>query len=169
MLQLRSQARDPLLESGRHVEQCFNCAVCALVCPVTRYGEGYDPKRHFVYDMFSSPEPAANPSLWSCSLCHRCYEVCPQDVNPPTIFESLREAAFENGWAPSTVVSLVETVIETGSSFPITAASKRTRARFNLPPFASTGVDEIRQIVENTGLQQILDRLKAKGSDDQKQ
>lgn len=166
LLSIKFPARDQVLERGKAIEKCFKCATCALVCPVTLYGEGYNPRETFIYDVFSSAEPAANQNLWSCALCHKCYEVCPQDVNPPKVIESLKEIAFENGWAPSSVVALVESVIQTGTAFPITDASKTMRAQLNLPSFAPKDVYDLRKIAKNTGLEEKLSRLKEKNPGD---
>lgn len=162
LLSIEFQARDQLLERSKAIERCFKCGTCALVCPVTRYGEGYNPRDTFVYDVLSSGEPATNQNLWSCALCYKCYEVCPQDVNIPKVFESLKEIAFENGWAPANVVALVESVIRTGTSFPITDACRRMRAELNLSPFAPKGIGDLREIAKNTGLEGEIDRLKVR-------
>ena len=166
LLRVESQARNQQLERGRSFEQCFKCGVCSLVCPITLYGEGYTPRESFVYDVCRSADPATNPNLWSCSLCHKCFEVCPQDVNLPEIFETLKEAAFEKGCAPPSLVSLVELVIRTGSSFPFTASSKRMRERLDLPPFAPRNVDELATISRITGLEDILGKLSARTTDE---
>ena len=168
LLSVEFEARNSLLEREKAVEKCFKCATCALVCPVTLYVEGYSPKETFVYDVFSSSEPTANQNLWSCASCHKCYEVCPQDVNPPKVFENLKEVAFERGQAPLSVVALVKSVISTGVSFPLTETSKNRREQLGIPPFAPKGIDDLRKIAKNTGLEEKLKRLEAKKHDEHK-
>lgn len=162
LLSIKFQARNRFLERGKAVEKCFKCGTCALMCPVTRYGEGYNLRETFMYDIFSSEEPSAKQNLWSCSVCYKCYEVCPQDVNPPKVFRALKEIAFETGRAPLSVASLVKSVIHTGMSFPMSDASRRMRAQLNLPSFAPKDVDDLGKIAKNTGLERKLDILKAK-------
>lgn len=169
LLSIKFQARNQLLERSEAIDKCFKCATCALVCPITRYGEGYNPRETFVYDVFNSAEPAANQNIWSCALCHKCYEVCPQDVNLPKVLESLKEIAFDNGRAPSSVVALVESVIQTGTAFPITDASRRMRAQLNLPSFSPKGVDDLGKISKNTGLEKKLGELKMNKADEHEQ
>lgn len=169
LLSIEFQTRNELLERSKAAEKCFKCATCALVCPITRYGEGYNPRETFVYDVFSSVKPAANQNIWSCAVCHKCYEVCPQDVNPPKVIESLKEIAFEKGWAPPNVVALVESVIHTGRAFPVTDATKRMRAQLNLSPLAPEGVDDVREIAKNTGLEERLNKLKSKKANEHEQ
>jgi heterodisulfide reductase subunit C len=164
LLSIEYETRNEFLEISEAVEKCFKCATCALVCPVTRYVEGYGPRNTFVYDIFSSAEPAANKDIWSCASCHKCYEVCPQDVNPAMVFESLKEVSFKNGWAPPNIVALVEAVIHTGRAFPITDTTKRIRAQLALPPLTSEVLNDMSEIVKNTGLEERLDKEGSKKS-----
>ena len=162
ILSIEFQTRDQLLERSKAIEKCFKCGTCALVCPITRYGEDYNPIETFVYDVLSSEEPAANQNLWNCPLCYKCYEVCPQDVNLPKVFESLKEIAFENGWALPSITAVLESVIHTGAAFPVTDTSRRMRAELNLPHFAPKGVDDLRKIAQNPGLEERLNKLRSK-------
>ncbi len=166
LLSIEFQARDQVLEKSKAIEKCFKCATCALVCPVTLYGEGYNPRETFVYDVLGSEKPAANQNIWSCAICHKCYEVCPQDVNLPKVFESLKEMAFEDGLAPPSLVAVVESVIHTGLSFPLTDTCKTMRAQLDLPALAPKGVDDLGEIAKNTGLEEKLSRLKEKNPGD---
>jgi len=169
ILGIEFQTRDRLLERSKAAEKCFKCATCALVCPITRYGEDYNPRETFVYDVFSSLKPETNQNIWSCAVCHKCYEVCPQDVNPPRVFESLKEVAFENGLAPPNVVALVESVIQTGRAFPVTDATKRMRDQLNLSPLTPEGVDDVKEIARNTGLEKKLSKLKSDRANEHEQ
>lgn len=169
LLTIEFQTRDRLLEKATALERCFKCGTCALVCPVTKYAEGYNPRETFVYDVLSSEQPAANQNLWSCALCYKCYEVCPQDVNLPRVFESLKEVAFENGWVPSSFVELVESVIDTGLPVPLTDACKAMRAELGLPALAVKGVDDLRKIAKKAGLEKKLARLKERKVNEDKQ
>ena len=161
-LSIEFQARNQLLETAKEVEKCFRCGVCTTACPITQYGKGDTLKGSFVYQIFGSDNPSADPNIWSCPACHKCHEVCPFDVNPPRVFEALKEIAFEEGRAPSSVTALVESVIHTGTAFPVTDASERMRARWNLPTFTPKDVDDLDRIASNTGLNKKLDMLKAK-------
>lgn len=160
MLSIEFLTRNRLFVKSKEVERCFKCATCALFCPVTLYGETYTPRKTFIYDIFKSDEPGTNDNLWSCAFCHKCYEVCPQDVNPPKVFQALKEVAFEQGQAPLSVAVLVEAVIQTGTAFPITEVSKRERARLNLPCFAPRDVEDLKKIAKNTGLERKLVNLR---------
>jgi len=169
LLSIEFDKRNSSLERERAVEKCFKCGTCALVCPVTLYIEGYSPTKSFVYDVFSSPEPTANPNIWCCPSCHKCHEVCPQDVNPPKVFEDLKEMAFERGQGPEGVLSVVASVIKTGTAFPMAPTTKKMREQLGLPPFVRQGIEELQAIARNTGLEEKLKRLKAKKQDEHKQ
>ena len=77
-------------------------------------------------------------------------------------FEALKERAFEKGYAPPGVLAVVESVLRTGVSLPLTSATQRMRAELGLPPFAPQGLEELKAIARNAGLEEILQKLKTK-------
>ena len=168
-LSIEFQARNQLLERVKEVEKCFRCGVCTLSCPITQYAKGDNLRGAFAYQIFGSDDPSANPNLWSCPACYKCYEVCPLDVNLPRVLEALKEIAFEKGRAPLSVTALVGSVIHTGTAFPVTDTSERMRARWNLPTFAPKDVDDLERIARNTGLKRKLDMLRSKKANEHEQ
>ena len=140
----------------RQKEACFECSVCALHC-VVQHVTGFDSRNTFVYDLFRSPDPAVHRALWACSSCHKCVEVCPQDVDPLSVIARLREKAFTEGRAPAYVYDLVRLVLETGYAFPITKKTQKDREELGLSAPDSSAVGEIRCIASRTGL---LEKLK---------
>jgi heterodisulfide reductase subunit C len=152
LISIECEVRNGLMERQPLVERCFKCSVCALVCPI-QYLEEYSPTQSYVYDLFTCDNALANPNLWSCASCHKCTEICPQDVNPARVFLNLKELSFEQGLAPQTVTSLIKTIVTTGSSFPVTSVTERLREQLGLEPFTVTAQEDLKLIVAKTGLE----------------
>ncbi|MBW2595764.1 MAG: 4Fe-4S dicluster domain-containing protein [Deltaproteobacteria bacterium] len=157
MIGIDFSGRKKLYEIGTLREVCFQCSVCALHCVVQNV-EGYDIRNTFVYDVFGSDDPDHHRALWTCSGCHKCHEVCPQDVNPARVIDDLREQSFKNGCAPSYVYDLARLVIRTGMAFPVTRRTLKEREKMGLQPIETAAAGEIRQIAGITGL---LDKIEA--------
>jgi len=157
LIGIQYEGRNDLLERYPMIERCFKCSVCSLVCPI-QYLEEYSPTQSYVYDLFTCENPLTNPNLWSCAACHKCHEICPQDVNPAKVFTDLKELSFEKGLAPQGVKALVKTVITTGISFPITLVTQRLREKLNLPPLECKAQEEITLIARKTELEEKIKR-----------
>ena len=158
LISIECEARNGLMVRQPLVERCFKCSVCALVCPI-QYLEEYSPTQSYVYDLFTCDNVLANPNLWSCASCHKCAEICPQDVNPAHVFLNLKELSFEQGLAPQGVTALIKTIITTGISFPVTSVTQRLREGLGLPPLTSTAHEELKLIVKRTGLEEKMRKV----------
>ena len=53
---------------------CFHCGSCVQVCPVEKVGG------HAIVTFLADPD-ATDYSVWLCTSCWRCQEVCPAGVN----------------------------------------------------------------------------------------
>ncbi len=152
MITINFRGRKNLYDFGELRELCFKCSVCSLHC-VIQNREGYGGRKAFVYDLFSSEAPQVHEALWACSGCHKCAEVCPQEVDPLKVIVSLQEQSFEEGGAPPYVYDLVALVLETGMAFPVTKKTLKDREKLGLTPPEAKGVDEVRKIAGLTGLE----------------
>jgi len=149
------------METYPRVEKCLKCSLCGPVC-IVKYVECFSPTYTYVYDVFSAKEPIKNPSIWWCVACHKCQEICPYDVKPLEAILGLREAALENGFGTQPFVDLVESVLSTGVSFPITSFSTSLRAKLNLPPLEIVSVEDVKKIAEKTSLGKKLEKIRLK-------
>ncbi|MEA3471777.1 MAG: hypothetical protein U9R24_08665 [Thermodesulfobacteriota bacterium] len=160
MIKINFRGRKNLYDYGELRECCFECSVCSLHCVIQNM-EGYGGRKVFIYDLFSSEAPQVHEALWSCSGCHKCAEVCPQEVAPLKVIISLQEQSFEEGTAPPYVYDLVELVLETGMAFPVTKKTLKDREKLGLLPPEAKGIDEVRRIAGLTGLEKKLKGKKA--------
>jgi len=152
LLRASFQAHDASLESRPETEYCFQCAVCGLVC-VVNYAEAYEPRHTFVYDLFNAGIEARE-TLWGCPSCHKCEERCPYDFRPLELVKAHKAIAFATGLAPKGVYGEFETILSTGSAFPVGGVTQRQRTQLGLPdlPSPEKAVQELAIIAERTGL-----------------
>jgi heterodisulfide reductase subunit C len=101
-------------------------------------------------------------AIWTCSLCHRCTERCPKGVDYSFILALLRNLAVKEGKIPKEYSGTVEIISENGFVVPYTAGMKKTidrrREKLGLPEIAPPNIDEIRFIIEETGLGNLMKR-----------
>jgi L-lactate dehydrogenase complex protein LldF len=88
-------------QTGRQALRCIRCAACLNVCPVYErtgghaYGATYPgPIGAILTPLLAGVEHA--PQLpFASSLCGACYEVCPVEIDIPTVLVKLRHDAVE--------------------------------------------------------------------------
>jgi len=78
---------------------CYQCAKCTSGCPVAKLQPEYRPHQivsmvrlELAKELFSFSD-----LVWSCALCLKCKEVCPQDVAPVDLLLALRNIGVEMG------------------------------------------------------------------------
>ena len=141
-------------------EICFKCGVCCVIGDHSCHAQHdtqFNPKNTFVYNCLGSTNPVSNPNLWLCVSCHKCEELCPYEVSPVHIIESLKAQAFDEGRAHPMIVGEIKQIITTGYAFPITGASSRQREKMGLDALTQTSLQDLNSISKKTGL---VDKLK---------
>ena len=121
MLELRSFRNKPELQRIKPVEEklkpeilplnsvqkcmelfkCRSCYLCHAACPVVEFSKNkfcgpalivkiglrvYDPR-----DEADRLMEAVNEGLWLCTLCSKCKEVCPREIDVPALIRDLRK------------------------------------------------------------------------------
>ena len=171
ILQISYETREEILRRYPKIETCLKCSLCSFKdgygCYISNYGIGVDGAKFseldtYTYNVFGQQEPTKNPNLWLCVSCHRCYEICPYDVNPNEVVEALKAAAFETGHAPELIQGEIQNVLSTSYAFPIAQSQLTQRAKLGLPPLDKTGVDDLVKIARKTGLENRLAALEKK-------
>jgi Fe-S oxidoreductase len=72
-------------------------------------------------------ERVGQDTIWSCTQCMACVEICPVGIEHVPIINQMRRRLVENGELDSMLQSTLEAVYETGNSF---GEPKRKRARW---------------------------------------
>jgi heterodisulfide reductase subunit C len=136
--------------------KCIQCGVCSSGCTVTEYVD-MQPHRVVASCLLGlKNEVLSSQAIWTCSLCHRCTERCPKNVDYSFILALLRNMAVKEGKIPKEYSGTVVTIYNNGYVVPYTGGLKvnidRRRTRMGLPELIPPDLEEIRYIIEETGL-----------------
>lgn len=144
--------------------KCIQCGVCSSGCTVTEYVD-MQPHRVVASCLLGLREEVlSSQAIWTCSLCHRCTERCPKNVDYSFILALLRNLSVNEGRIPKEYSGTVVTIYDNGFVVPYTGGLKdnidRRRNRMSLPQIIPPELDEIRYIIEATGLADIAKKKK---------
>ena len=60
---------------------CYTCGMCSSGCPATGINN-LDPRKFLRMVLLGLDEEVMRTSwIWTCTMCERCYRVCPMKVN----------------------------------------------------------------------------------------
>ncbi|MHA2282412.1 MAG: 4Fe-4S dicluster domain-containing protein [Promethearchaeota archaeon] len=143
---------------------CFQCGICTESCPVAMVTEGkYNPRSLLLKVLLGLEKNIFGPenafTIWGCTVCDTCNEVCPQKVMPLEIFTTLKNMSAERGEAPSHYYTQVATVLEYGKAIPPQPAIESRRQELKLPPIREPDIDEIKKLLNSTDLQSKLSTI----------
>jgi NADPH-dependent glutamate synthase beta subunit-like oxidoreductase len=90
------------MPGGESVMQCFDCGSCTGICPVSKMGEGFDPRKilHMI-KLGLKDRVLASEYLWYCSHCDTCMFICPQNVRFSDVVDALRDMSIVEEYAGS--------------------------------------------------------------------
>jgi Fe-S oxidoreductase len=131
------------------LDACTKCGKCHTACPATVSGYPLSP-RDLVLDLRELAEGAlglraalgiaplypadaeisqrvAPETIWSCTQCMACVEICPVGIEHVPIINQLRRRLVDQGELDPMLQSTLEAVYETGNSF---GEPKRKRPRW---------------------------------------
>ena len=140
--------------------KCIQCGVCSSGCTVTEYVD-LQPHRVVASCLLGLREEVlSSQAIWTCSLCHRCTERCPKNVDYSFILALLRNLAADEGKVPKEYSSTVKVIYENGFVVPYTEGLAknidRRRDRMGLPQIIPPKLEDIQYIMEETGLGKII-------------
>ena len=76
-----------------NLSACLTCGTCASGCPATGLMD-MDPRKYLRMAVLGMDEELTkHPWIWVCTMCKRCYDVCPMHINIPALTFELR-----SGW-----------------------------------------------------------------------
>ena len=120
------------------LDACTRCGKCHEACPATNGGMPLSP-RDLVLDLASGALQLLETgdilvggmidqdTLWSCTQCMACVEVCPVGIEHVPIINELRRGSVARGDMDTRLQSALETIYTAGNSF---GESRRKRGRW---------------------------------------
>jgi Fe-S oxidoreductase len=73
-----------------NLNMCLTCGACTGGCPASGFFD-MDPRKFLRMIALGMDEQLVNhPWVWACTLCARCYEACPMNVNIPQLVYEMR-------------------------------------------------------------------------------
>jgi ferredoxin len=121
------------------LDACTKCGKCHVVCPAAASGAPLSP-RDLVLDLREFAEGAVGvrsslhvgplfdqsaslfeavraETIWACTTCMACVEICPVGIEHVPIVVELRRQLVERGELDPQLQSTLETIYTTGNSF----------------------------------------------------
>jgi len=139
--------------------RCLQCAICTGSCPTAQVVEGFNPReiilRYMLYG--EQEEVLADEKLWCCTTCHACQERCPHEITISGLLTHIMNLAARGGNLPRPLKENIKLMAETGWSVRATSHSDRIREQLGLKPLKRPNTAEIRSILSETGLDEILE------------
>lgn len=136
------------------VLHCYQCGACVGSCPTARATSEYNPRKMMEKLILGEwLDVLSGKPIWLCTLCHTCYEVCPQGVGISHIIVQLRNIASEKGFAPNEFLESARQMVKTGWTSPVTPSVLRTRKELGLPELLPVDTDEVKKLLGLTKMQ----------------
>ena len=138
---------DTVAEGFRH-NYCYQCGACVADCPAANYSESFNPRLILLKALlgFEDELVSADSEIWNCTNCYTCSERCPQDVRPVDVIIALKNLCVREGKAPELVVSVSDSVLQSGMTTRVTSLAEKRRQELGLPPIKPYPVDELGKI-----------------------
>lgn len=84
-------------KSGKELRQCYHCLKCSAGCPIN-FAMDWAPNQAIRMVQLGLRERVLSSStIWLCASCETCSTRCPNEVDLPTIMDTLKEMAIQNG------------------------------------------------------------------------
>jgi heterodisulfide reductase subunit C len=148
------ELRNEVLKHNASLSYCYQCSTCSGACPVALETQGkYNPRKIIemaILGFIDKIIEDQQSSVWLCSTCQTCVELCPQNVELTEIFTLIKNRSFDAGKVPGAFIAQGRTILENGIAIPYSRATNSRRERMNLPEIKTAPVEEIRKLMKET-------------------
>lgn len=135
-------------DSLNRLYACFECGQCVSVCSVTRVDTDFRPRKimHMLL-LGLIDELIYSQSIWLCTNCYSCDEICPQGIKVSGIINSLKNMAYRSGNFPSEINRQLDAIRNSGMVYMLDDFDIKKREKAGLPPLSKL-IDEAVRLLE---------------------
>lgn len=96
-------------------DYCITCGICSSSCPVSGI-DGFDPRKIVRMVSFGMREESVGSRWpWICTMCGKCENACPMDIDIPGIIRKIRSMR-DRDHVPGILHKGLDTAIQTGNN-----------------------------------------------------
>jgi quinone-modifying oxidoreductase subunit QmoC len=92
---------------GADVKKCFQCATCAVACPISPDTKPFPRKEMIAASWGLKDRLIGNGDIWLCHNCGDCTSLCPRGAKPGDVLAALRSAAVTEYATPKPLAKMV--------------------------------------------------------------
>jgi Fe-S oxidoreductase len=147
-VEVEQRAVSPMLEirqtleeaGGEELKNCYQCGTCTAVCP---WGNLRDFSPRAFIEMARLGLEGFEEQAWTCVSCRRCQDQCPQEIDIPRLFQSVRSVLIEWKSNPSTLNQPLGSMRVEGNPWGEPKDNRDTWARKKEVPLFGPGVEHL--------------------------
>jgi heterodisulfide reductase subunit C len=142
------------------IKYCYQCSRCTDNCPVAAVTmdfyttKGYNPRANILNSLLGYKNAIfdADPlTIWGCTVCDTCDELCPQNIELTEIFTFLKNESTKAGKAPDNIYGQAQAIFDNAKAIPSQPAIERRREQLGLPPVAGPNVENVKTLLKGIG------------------
>jgi len=131
----------------KELQKCVRCGKCRSFCPTltekrieTRDIPGWDTRTprgrvniaKGLQEKKITPNQKISELFYNCLFCAYCVNACPSGVDVNHIIEKTRLYLLENGFAPTPITTILDTVLESKNIFGLDQEDRAEWTEFNV-------------------------------------
>jgi len=95
--------RDMQAAGGENLKKCYQCATCAVACPIAPANNPY-PRKEMVWASWGLKDKLmSDVDLWLCHNCGNCADLCPRGARPADVMGAARNMVYKDLTSPSII------------------------------------------------------------------
>ena len=92
---------------GADVKKCFQCATCAVACPISPDTKPFPRKEMIAASWGLKDRLIGNGDVWLCHNCGDCTTLCPRGAHPGEVLAAVRAATIIEYATPKALARMV--------------------------------------------------------------